>query len=136
MHERNQGISLLEVAIAISVLGVVALTLVGSLALGARAEQEMHDYNMALWTAQSEMERVVAWPDFTTIATQFDAQEFAVVGLEPVVAGGFPGAIVVDDTDPDMLRVFVRVEWMEAGQFHSLEVATSVANPEGSINIP
>ncbi|MCZ6795019.1 MAG: hypothetical protein O7J95_15560 [Planctomycetota bacterium] len=133
---RRSGLSLTEVTLSIGVLLVAANLLV--IALGRlRADHAVRDREEALRLVKAQIEDVLAWPEYATLVSQFDGRVFAVGALRGTGSRpGRPGLVIVDDSDPDLLRVTVKAEWIGSSGEQVLELSTYVARPEATVTWP
>ena len=81
---------------------------------------------LAMNAAQMQMEMIRA-TEFGDLIAKYQDYGFDVVGLQPTKddADGRPGLVTIDEDDPDLLSITVRVEWDGPGRRElDYEVAT------------
>ena len=132
----EQGFTLLEVAVAISILGIVAVSVVASVATSVRIENADRGRSEAQVAARSQMEMIYAWPDYTTLASTFNGGRFLTGSLVSSETPALPpGTVTVDSTNPDLLWVIVRVEWVDPSGDQELELSTLISNPAFTVEM-
>jgi len=112
---------------AISVLGIVAIALVGVTATNARATSLNSQQAEAREATRAQLDAILAWPTYNEIKTQFDGVTFDVPGLTSP-SGGSAGRVTIDDTDPNLLRITVRVDWVGPNGPEKCEIQTRRAS--------
>lgn len=134
----TSGFTLIEAAFAASILGIVAVGMIGTIGTTISMEGANRDRETARVAAQAQIERVLAWPDYTTIGTQFDQVSFGAGALLPADSTqNFPGIVTVDATVPELLFVTARVTWdAPRTGTNTYEVSVQIANPEWTVTIP
>lgn len=139
---RSQGFTLLETCFAMFILALLALNTVATLATCMRIDNSNREREQAHAAARNQMETILAWPDYATLKTKFNDTGFtAGTMLAPPdsnagqgMARPTPGWVTVDATNPDLLRVTVRVDWRISEGADSLELSTLIANPQATVN--
>lgn len=137
----SQGFTLLETCFAMFILALLALNTVATLATCMRIDNSNREREQAHLAARNQMETILAWPDYGTLKTKFNDTWFTAGTLlaPPYATGGSgdanasPGRVTVDDTNPDLLRVTVRVDWTISEGADSLELSTLIANPQATV---
>ena len=128
------GFTLLELSMVVGLVGVVAVTLMGALLSTVKVDGAMREREEAMWAVRSQLEQVVAWPDFGSLVTQWDGFIFAIGSLEGSQGPGtLPGRVEVDDSDPDLVRVTVRADWAGTYDENSFELSTLVSDSNATI---
>ena len=121
------GFTLIEVAIAMLVLGVLALSVGATMVTNFRTADLVDQQGVAREATRSKVEEILAWPTFETTADQFDGETFDVAPLARI-NGALPGTVVIDDTDPTLLVIVVRVDWLGPWGDEGYEVRTMRTN--------
>ena len=112
-QRRSAGFSLIEGSIAIFVFASVLVSAGLAVANCMHTSVTGSQIDTARDAARSQLERITAWPDYTTVAAQFDQTSFAVAGLTSSRPLGAPAGLVsVDESQPDFVVVTVSVEWV------------------------
>ncbi len=125
---RREGFTLLEIAISVTLLVVLALGVIAFFALSEKMQSTSRAREVARVAAVSKMEEIMAWLDYDTLTAAFSATSFPAWPL--IGPGGAPpGAVSVDSANPDLLLVTVTVAWEGSGGDDGLELSTTIANP-------
>ncbi len=125
LRRGEAGMTLVEVTIAVAVLGIGALVSLSVMGSTAQVDEEMRERATALRAALTRVETVMAYDygddiqDLIDYWTQPANASFTVEGLAPPAAGvvDLPneapahGSIAVDATDPQRILVTVSVAW-------------------------
>ncbi len=125
---RREGFTLLEIALSVTLLVVLASGVIAFFALSEKTQSTRLAREVARVAAVSKMEEIMAWLDYDTLAAAFSETSFTAWPLT-APGGGAPGAVSVDSTTPDLLLVTVTVAWEGSGGDDGLEVSTTIANP-------
>lgn len=126
---RSQGFTLLEIALSVALLVVLASSVIAFFALSAKMQNTSRERDLARVAAVSKMEEIVAWLDYDTLPVAFAGTSFT-AGPLSAPGGGAPGRVIIGSTNPDLLLVTVLVAWEGAGGNDALELSTTIANPE------
>jgi len=110
---RDAAYTLLEVVIALAVFAVIALSMSASVASAMRANLRAQNRDTARAAAAQQMEQVLAWPEFLTLAQTFDGTTF-VAGDLAMPDGSVPGRITVTSPLADRRRVDIVVTWFDS----------------------
>jgi type II secretory pathway pseudopilin PulG len=122
---REAGFTLLEIIIAGVILTVLGLSYSAAIAVFLQASAAARELDDVREGARSQMEEILAWTNYATLASEFDGRTFAVGSLHaPQGPSAPPGIVSIDASDPDLLRVTVRIEWEGAKGNESYELAT------------
>ena len=123
------GFTLIEVVASISVLAVLSLSIGLSVATAMQAEHRAQERDAARSEAASELEEILAWPEYGTLQTTFDGRTFAVEGLSRS-DGTMVGSVDVYQIAAETLRADVRVTWTDntLGTDLLYEISTVVTN--------
>ena len=128
-QRRHAGFTLLEIALSVALLVVLASGVIAFFAISAKMQNSSREREVARVAAASRMEEILAWLDYDTLAAAFAGTSFS-AGPLTAPGGGAPGAVTVDSANPDLLLVTVRVAWEGAGGSDELELSTTIANPD------
>ena len=131
--------------------------MLGTLGVSVRAGNANRGREAARVAAQAQLERVLAWPDYTTVKTQFDGVLFPAGTLATLDAKNklaemipldgstiasvdasevLPGRITVDDTTPELLLVTSQVIWDSPGVGrNTIEISVQLADPEWTVTL-
>lgn len=131
MRTREPGFTLLEVTFGLSILGVIAVSVLATIVTCSKAQSYYRERSIAREAARAQMERILAWREFYTLVETFDGHGFSAGPLEPVplppspppvVEEGedppppppppLPGRVSVEKVSPTLVRVSVRVDWV------------------------
>ena len=124
------GFSLIEVVFAGTILTIVALSLMATLTTNIQADNASRNRDVARIAAQGRLETVLAWADYFTIDDTFDDTTFGVDPLTgPAAIGPNPGRVFIDTTNPNLLRITVRVDWTTPVGDEGVELSTLLAKP-------
>jgi type II secretory pathway pseudopilin PulG len=137
---KKSGFTLLELMIGTSVLIVALVGLLSSFAYLISLNENSSKLTLAMAACQSKMEEMRG-SDFTTLHTTYNGTSF-----DP---GGFPsgeakGSVYIDNSNPNLLQVFVSVSWMTRsnrviGEDKNLNGARDAGedlNPNGRLDSP
>lgn len=125
----SDGFSLIEVVTALSLLAVVALSMGGGLVATLRANRSISEREQARTAVASQLEEILAWPDFDTLTSMFHDRIFAAGDLQGLAGPGtLPGSVQVESVNPLLLNVVVRAEWAGVDGDNSFELTTMVSN--------
>lgn len=128
---RAQGITLVEVATSGFVLAILSAAVAVTLGTSLRRNAAVAESDHAREAARAKLEEIVTWPNHDEILARFDGTTFSVGilenpagDLEDPDAGGDPGVVTIDATNPDLLVATVRVDWMGTLGDGNLELRT------------
>lgn len=111
--KKNQGISLLELMIAMAVIAIALLQLVNVIIHTINTKQSTEELAKAKEAASSMIEQIRA-TTYDSIVTNFQNTTFSVEGLTLGTggAGTSPtGSVTIDDSNANLLDVRVAVTW-------------------------
>lgn len=128
-RERKSGFTLLEIALSVSLLIVLAAGVIAFFAISAKMQNTSREREVARVAAASKLEEIVAWLEYDTLALAFSGTTFP-AGPLTSPGGGPPGTVTIDSANPDLLLVTVTVNWTGAGGEDVLELSTTIANPD------
>jgi prepilin-type N-terminal cleavage/methylation domain-containing protein len=128
-QSRHAGFTLLEIALSVALLVVLASGVIAFFAISAKMQNSSREREVARVAAVSKMEEILAWLDHDTLAAAFAGTSFSAGPLK-APGGGTPGTVTVDSANPDLLLVTIHVAWEGAGGSDELELSTTIANPD------
>ncbi len=128
----EQGLTLLEVLVALLLLSMALVTMLNSFVLAGRQNSDTYRYNEALSLAQSKIEEIkkknfndVTSVAITDFATESDYAQFQGLSYKVTVA---PNYITVNDTSIlNSKTVTVTVYYDDEGAAKQLDLTTEVA---------
>ncbi len=139
-HPRSGGFTLLEVVMSLAFASVAILGILHSMLSSSLVDEETREQHVALRAAEGKIEEILAFDhggDIDNLVTTYTAPERATFDVgslaPPVDAQGAvipAGAITLDTTDPDLLRVTVAVRWTARRGPRSLAVATALSETQ------
>ena len=127
--KRTAGFTLVEISISILILTVLAVSVLGSYGVALKSQSSTRDREVAVQAARTQMEQILAWPDFTTLVAAFNNSPFAAGTLEGTSDPPNAGIVTVDGTNPDLLLIRATVTWISPRGEESLAFSTSLVNP-------
>lgn len=108
-HRHNSGLTLLELIIATAIL-VVAISGLLAIFIGLFSMNEgARKLTLATTAAQDKMEEIRN-SDYAALYTAYNGTSFNPDGFATAEA---KGAVSIDNTDPDLLKVHISVSWKE-----------------------
>lgn len=126
------GFTLVEIAFSVLIMTVLAVSVLAVFWTNTRAQTSNRDRETARIAASSKMEEILAWLDYDTLVATFTNPPHTPFAADDLVepGGGPPGTVIIDDTDPDLLQIAVRVTWIGPSNIvESFELTTALANP-------
>ena len=127
LDTRRRGVTLVEVSITGVVLAMLSASMAVTIGSSLRATRLAEEHDAARQVSAGILEQIESWPDFSTVPA-FDGTAFDVPGLEPPTQLTRVGSVTVDTSEPDLLRVIVRAEWMGAMGIETVELVTLVVD--------
>ena len=128
-RQESEGFTLVEIAIAAFLLGILGMAVSATAANSFRINAVVSQQGEVREAARAQMEDIVAWPDYATLTNQFDGTVFQVGALTgPQGVGDPPGTVTVDDTNPNLLDITVRVQWIGPMGTENFELRTMLTN--------
>jgi prepilin-type N-terminal cleavage/methylation domain-containing protein len=124
---QESGFTLIELAVTLSVFVLLAAGMAASVAANASLNRSTQETDVARESARAQIEEILAWEDFTTIGPVYDGRRIPVGSLVHP-DGGLPGSIQIDQTDPALTRVTVRVDWIGERGAEVLVLRTQLAD--------
>lgn len=109
-HKDNSGITLLELMIATAVLVVAITGLVAIFTRFPSLNENARKLSLAVTASQDKMEEIRN-SDFGILYTTYNGVSFDPAGFPPSEA---EGSIYIDNTNPNLLAIYVSVSWMES----------------------
>ena len=131
-QRQGGGFTLVEIAFSVAIMTVLAASVLVVFWSTTRAQTLNRERETAMVAASSKMEEILAWMNYDTLAGTFTNPPHNPFAAGSLVApsGGPPGTVVVDDTNPGLLQVAVRVIWVgPSNVVENLELTTSIADP-------
>lgn len=131
---RSRGISLLEVTIALLLLAGLMVLLSLTLASSSKLQSVSREHDAAREAIRAKLAEITTWPDFDTLSA-FDGEDFAAgTGASSLAAqsgdqDGLPGEVTIDTSNPNLLRITIRVVWRGAAGNDAVEIVTMLTNP-------
>ena len=120
-RSRESGMSLIEVAIALGVVTIAVFAFMSTLFYSIRVKESHRELVIAQQAATRQVEIMRAQPFedlLTTFGEDVDGNPFTleVEGLSHTDTDNKwgSGTIIIDSTDPDLLDVEVKIEWIGA----------------------
>lgn len=123
---RGGGFTLTELMASIAILTLLAIGLSTSLVTSMRANAATRERDVAREAALSQME-IISTADFAALSAA-DGQSFPVPELADPASEPNPGLITVDISNPDLVRVDVRVAWTGVHGDQDFELSTLLAD--------
>ena len=127
----EDGVSLIEVALSIGLIAVVATAVAATVGSGLRMTRSTAERSLAREAARSQLEQVLAWGDFNTLDDQFNGLEFPVSYLAPATGNPSVGRVDVVSLGPVLRDITVTVSWQGAYGTDSIVLQTWKGNPQG-----
>lgn len=125
---REAGFTLVELTASAGILLVVGAALTLSMVAGISLNNTVRERDQAREAGRDQMERVLSWQNFPTLASTFDGTTFPVDGLTGPDDGATPpGLITVDASNPALLVIAVTVTWAQAGNSDFVQLHTMLA---------
>jgi prepilin-type N-terminal cleavage/methylation domain-containing protein len=121
-----RGFTLIELIAALSVFAVLLVGLAASIAATARGNSSIQEIDVAREAARGQMETILA-ADFATVMA-FDGTTFTAAPLTPQTGFASVGTVSIDNTNPALLVVTVRVAWAGVLGDDQLELSTFLAD--------
>ncbi len=112
----ESGLTLVELIVALSIFIILAAGLSASMVAGLRLNTDTRNRDNAREAARSQMEVILAWNDYDTIAANYDGMSFS------------HGTVSVDATNPDLLEVRLTVTWEASTGPETFQLLTMIAN--------
>ncbi len=132
---RSPGFTIIELTLAVGLLALIAVSMLSALLATSKANTAMRERDQAIWAIRSQLEQIIAHPDFSSVTSTFNDMEFPIGNLEGTNGpDSLPGHVTVDTVEPNLLRVTVRAEWVDTSGGDSLEVSTLIADPDVTIS--
>lgn len=135
----DAGFSMLEVLVAFAILATSIMYAFTTIGQSSALDHELAQREIALRAAHAQVEALISFDhegdvqNFVDYWTDPANANFEVEGLEPVppadpLAAQFPnvGRIDVDASDPQRVRVDVRLAWEHLGTGRTLGIPTTV----------
>ncbi len=109
---RVEGFTILEVMIASTIILLVLVGLLSSLAKSQQLKQNTGEYQVALEAARQKFEEIQS-TTYSTVFATYNNTNFAVTGLIalPQDADGRVGRVTVDNTNANLLLVTISLQW-------------------------
>ena len=124
----GRGFTLLEIAFSVVVLTVLAASVLAFFGTTTRIQTTNREREVARTAAGSKMEEILAWLDYATLFDNFSGTTFS-AGTLQAPGGGPPGAVIIDNTDPNLLSITVRVTWIGPSEItDTFKLSTSITN--------
>ena len=124
------GFSFTGTALAVGVVLIVVNVLV-VIVININEETSIRDREEVFGVVRAQLEEVLGWSEFATLVTQFDGKPFPIGDLVGVgTSSKLPGLVVVDDSNPNLLRVIVKAEWAGATGEDYFELSSYITNPD------
>ena len=124
---RARGFSLIELVVALGLLGVGLVGVVRLFPVGLRASKRSEVISKATLLAQQQLEEIKTFGFDALTATP---PPFPLAGT----AGAYQWLVTIDEVEPpglprpnDLRAVIVKVHWPESGQTRSIGLVTYVA---------
>ena len=124
-RSKLKGFTLVELVASMTILIMLSVGLSTFLVMSMRANASTRERDVAREAALSQME-ILSTADFGVLANA-DGQTFEVPELNSST-GQTPGLITVDATNPDLIRVDIRVAWSGIQGDQDFELSTLVAD--------
>ena len=115
----ESGLTLVELVIALSIFIILAAGLSASMVAGLRLNSDTRSRDDAREAARSQMEIILAWNDYDTLAANYDGATFS------------HGTVGVDATNPDLLEIRLTVTWEASTGPLTFQLVTMIANTSG-----
>lgn len=119
----NKGFTLLEVIIAIAIMGISIALIMQLFSGGLRSGRVSRDYTMAVIHAKEKMEEMLISP--AAGAEDFDDNYKWQTEISPYISA--------EKGDSKLIKISVKVSWNAPGKDRSIELATLKAAPEERI---
>ena len=121
----EEGFSLVEVMVALSILLIVTLAIMAIVVTGIKANARTEDFMIATKAVEAAMERIMAVP-FEHTVLQFPAGYEEPIELLEAQQGWWTVTYPKEATeDPDLLNIKVAVYWQGRDGFkHTIELNT------------
>ncbi len=124
------GFTLIEMALAISILVVALMALAGVIVTNDRHREEVAARRVVLAEAESILEEIKgAVPE--AVAGTYHGATYPVSGVTGNGAGGTALTVNVDATNSKLLEVTVTGSWVSLGVNQTLTLRTQIYNPNG-----
>ena len=121
VRNRQKGVTLLEVILALAVVAIALLQIVGVIVHTSNLKDSTRELTISKEAAQARFEEMRD-ADFATVAAAYNGRVTAVPGL----ANGNE-TITVDATNPDLLDVRIVVTWNAVGGVTTYTTRTLIA---------
>jgi len=120
----EQGMTLLEVLVALVILSLVLVTILGRFSLSGRLSADTYRYNAALMLAQSKIEEIknTSFNNITSVTKSSFSQESDYAQFH-----GMTYAVDVVENGPHLKTVTVTVSYDDAGISKQLQLVTEIA---------
>ncbi len=136
-HQRfpanDRGLSLIEVMMAVLVLGTVVASTLMALRMGFNSIQLARDNTMAAQILQSEMEnlRMMSWGELEALPVEDQFQIGA--DFDPAIANRYRATrqVTPDPNRPGMKAVVLEIEWTTIGGAEHRRVYRTLFSQEG-----
>ena len=123
----ESGFSLVELSITLSVFVLLASGVAASVAANSSLNRTTQETDIAREAARGQMDEIFAYEDFALMGTVYNGQRFP-VGQLVHPDGGLPGSILIDETDPTLVHITVRVDWVGERGAEVLSLRTQLAD--------
>jgi type II secretion system protein I len=120
----EEGFTLLEVVIALSVLVIAIMGVVAAVVTSLKAGSVARERTVALAAAQQELEELIAASEVEILNAHNDP--FTVDGLTQRPDGTPLGQITIDSTEAPLYKIEVMVRWVGAYGNEQLSLDTTV----------
>ena len=110
----TNGFTIIEVMMAIIVLVTGILALLAILSACMYQQITSREADIAKSTAAAKLEEIRAKgeTDFVNVCTAYSGTNFAVSELQTQTGDPNPGYIMIDNSNPELLDITVRVRWL------------------------
>ncbi len=124
-----RGSSYLEVMVAASILAVALVGTFGAFQTCTVLNRQAREDMLALDAAQAFLEGTKAYT-FSETYGHWNGRTFDILGLTPPAGEGAPGLVTVDNANPNLLYIRVRVRWQgDDARAHEFALETYRSGP-------